>query len=289
MTQVDQKALAAAIEAAKAGMASGMSSTEQIIAAALVAYEGVHAIPAPAESEMPEPVELADTCDGIEQDAFEAWALTQGYDMHQHPMHYLFMAPKTDAARKGWKAGISHARSRALATVAALVRERDEARDLAEERRMTIALLRQQPAVAVKPLEWGERRAIHDVNWAWDAKTSIDWYVVATASGEGCKGTHYWFVAGDTIKGWAMSEEEAKAAAQADYEQRIRSAIAPPQAPGVEVTEGLRERAARAVALSTGLDWDAIAEEDEKNEDRKFFRMLADAALQAALGSGEGK
>lgn len=79
--------------------------------------------------------------------------------------------------------------------------------------------------VKVKALDWGERRAIHEVNWAWDAKTSIDWYVVATASGEGCKGTFYWFVVGYAVKGWANSEEEAKAAAQADYERRILSAL----------------------------------------------------------------
>ncbi|OAM84206.1 hypothetical protein [Devosia elaeis] len=79
--------------------------------------------------------------------------------------------------------------------------------------------------VRVKALDWGERRAIHEVNWAWDAKTSIDWYVVATASGEGCKGTFYWFVVGYAVKGWANSEEEAKAAAQADYERRILSAL----------------------------------------------------------------
>lgn len=78
----------------------------------------------------------------------------------------------------------------------------------------------------VKPLEWIERR--NAFGPTFHAKTSIDLYIAATASGEGCQGTWYWFVAGDTIKGWANSEGEAKAAAQADYEARIRSALAAP-------------------------------------------------------------
>ena len=62
-------------------------------------------------------LDIADTCDGKEQDAFEAWASAERFDMHQHPMHYLFMDPKTDAARMGWKAGILHARTRILSAL----------------------------------------------------------------------------------------------------------------------------------------------------------------------------
>ncbi|WP_144223182.1 hypothetical protein [Mesorhizobium amorphae] len=75
----------------------------------------------------------------------------------------------------------------------------------------------------VKALEWEQRWNANGP--VFYAKTSIDWYIVATASGEGCQGTWYWFVAGDTIKGWANSESEAKAAAQADYERRVLSAL----------------------------------------------------------------
>lgn len=39
-----------------------------------------------------------------EQKAFEAWAKSQGLSMEQHPLHYLFLDPKTDAARDGWNA-----------------------------------------------------------------------------------------------------------------------------------------------------------------------------------------
>lgn len=56
-----------------------------------------------------EPVVWPKTCDGIEQPAFEAWAKSERFDMHEHPLHYLFMDPKTDAARQGWKAGLNHA------------------------------------------------------------------------------------------------------------------------------------------------------------------------------------
>jgi hypothetical protein len=49
------------------------------------------------------------TCDGKEQHAFEAWASANGYDMHEHPLHYLFMDHKTDAARQAWKAGLTYA------------------------------------------------------------------------------------------------------------------------------------------------------------------------------------
>ncbi|WP_025593856.1 hypothetical protein [Agrobacterium tumefaciens] len=47
-----------------------------------------------------------------DQQAFEAWAQGERYEMHQHPLHYLFMDPKTNAARRGWKAALQFARDR---------------------------------------------------------------------------------------------------------------------------------------------------------------------------------
>jgi hypothetical protein len=44
----------------------------------------------------------------IEHTKFEEWAASEGYDMHEHPLHYLFMDPKTNAARKGWKAALQY-------------------------------------------------------------------------------------------------------------------------------------------------------------------------------------
>ena len=62
---------------------------------------------------------LPDDCDGIEQDAFEAWAAAERYDMEQHPLHWLFLNARTAAARNGWRAGIRHARDRYRAMLAA--------------------------------------------------------------------------------------------------------------------------------------------------------------------------
>lgn len=47
-------------------------------------------------------------CDGKEQEAFEQWASTAKYDMSQHPLFYLFLTEKTNAARQGWKAAIEY-------------------------------------------------------------------------------------------------------------------------------------------------------------------------------------
>lgn len=60
-------------------------------------------------NEIPTTVKLARTCDGKEQYAFEEWARTQQFDMHEHPLHYLFLDNRTDAARNGWKAGLVYA------------------------------------------------------------------------------------------------------------------------------------------------------------------------------------
>lgn len=60
---------------------------------------------------------LPKRCDGIEQPAFEEWARAQGYDMTEHPLHYLFLDAKTDAARQGRAAGLKHASDRIAATL----------------------------------------------------------------------------------------------------------------------------------------------------------------------------
>ena len=41
-----------------------------------------------------------------EQDAFEEWAQSAGFDMSQHPLHWLFLNEETYAARQGWKEGL---------------------------------------------------------------------------------------------------------------------------------------------------------------------------------------
>lgn len=62
-------------------------------------------------------IDIADTCDGTEQDAFEEWAAKNRYDMHQHPLHWLFLDKRTSAARDGWRAGIKHSRDRILSSI----------------------------------------------------------------------------------------------------------------------------------------------------------------------------
>jgi hypothetical protein len=85
----------------------------------------------------------------------------------------------------------------------------------------------QPEAYGVRALEWGERQTNTSGDWTWSAKTSIGRYIASTASGERCKGSHFWFIAGETISAWANSEDEAKAAAQADYSARILAALEP--------------------------------------------------------------
>jgi hypothetical protein len=53
---------------------------------------------------------LVAPCDRKEQYAFEAWAKSEDYDMHEHPLHYLFLDEKTNAARQGWNAAIRYMR-----------------------------------------------------------------------------------------------------------------------------------------------------------------------------------
>lgn len=53
-----------------------------------------------------------------EQKAFEAWASERQYDMVQHPLHYLFLDKKTDAARTGWSAALRYAHEQFSSPVA---------------------------------------------------------------------------------------------------------------------------------------------------------------------------
>lgn len=61
-----------------------------------------------------EPQGWPKVCDGKEQDAFEAWAASEMYDMTQHPLHWLFLDPRTYAARQGWKAAIEYGNRKPL-------------------------------------------------------------------------------------------------------------------------------------------------------------------------------
>lgn len=54
---------------------------------------------------------LPGNCDGKEQEAFEAWAQSEEMDMQVHPLHYLFLDRRTDAARRAWNECIRYCRS----------------------------------------------------------------------------------------------------------------------------------------------------------------------------------
>lgn len=75
---------------------------------------------------------LPQRCDGIEQPAFEEWAKAQGFDMTEHPLHYLFLDARTDAARQAWCAGIKHASDRIAALSATPAQPVDETERLAK-------------------------------------------------------------------------------------------------------------------------------------------------------------
>ncbi len=66
--------------------------------------------------------EALKACGGLEQPAFEAWAAGYGFDMHEHPLHYLFLDKRTDAARSGWNAALAYAR-KAASTLPAIKAE----------------------------------------------------------------------------------------------------------------------------------------------------------------------
>ncbi len=54
--------------------------------------------------------ELAANVPGLADDpsAFIRWALKNNYDTSSHPMFFVMLDPKTNAARMGWKAAVAH-------------------------------------------------------------------------------------------------------------------------------------------------------------------------------------
>ena len=88
--------------------------------------------------------------------------------------------------------------------------------------------------VEVKPLEWGADRKTEDDGIAADAYCSVGHYI-ASESG--------WFINGQTQWQPAQEFSASKAACQADYEQRIRSALRSPPEPVAELIEDLNGHA----------------------------------------------
>lgn len=72
--------------------------TEKVaLAAVIAAHHVIEHVPA-------EPVGVLSRIE--ETKAFEEWAYKAGYNMNQHPLHYLFIDDRTFSARQGWKAAL---------------------------------------------------------------------------------------------------------------------------------------------------------------------------------------
>jgi hypothetical protein len=56
------------------------------------------------------PVQPVANIPGLADDpsAFIRWALKNNYDTSNHPMFFVMLHPKTNAAREGWKAAVEH-------------------------------------------------------------------------------------------------------------------------------------------------------------------------------------
>lgn len=126
----------------------------------------------------------------------------------------------------------------------------------------------------VKPLEWGEWSQggfIANMNGLLEysiARGQVHWRVYV--------GKHHYLGAFDTL-------EEAKAAAQADYETRIRSALVSQSSPkGVEITEEMVERALNEYRLRVreyDTDFNRLDRTDEGFWQRKYGTNLHSTGL----------
>lgn len=99
-------------------------------------------------------------------------------------------------------------------------------------------------AVRVKALEWIERVGVTDT---FDAKTSIGNYIAALTD----DGQSFWFVVGLTRSNYTETLEAAKAAAQSDFDARIRSAIIPAKPAGVVEALAPEEKRGNFIAVTT--------------------------------------
>lgn len=142
--------------------------------------------------------------------------------------------------------------------------------------------------LAVKALEWEE---IHQPRSNEDTTTEIVGYEASTGfctyyTIELCAGSVS--VTGlDYEETFHDTEEEAKAAAQADFERRIRSALAPPP---VEPVQGVTEALRSALQAMLGHYGPPLSVADMCEYDADHPISLARAALAAAPeGSGGAK
>jgi len=148
--------------------------------------------------------------------------------------------------------------------------------------------------VAVKPLEWNEvetdRGDGHsDATGEWEASSIVGVYAVNIST---CGDMHapWEAFAGDYSKiGNFETLVDAKAAAQADYEQRIRSALVASPAPSIPAGYRLVPEEPTGEWLSRARHWIdryAAGIDDEPQLDR-IYSELPSAPAQQQEGDGE--
>lgn len=135
------------------------------------------------------------------------------------------------------------------------------------------ALLSEAQPVAVKALEWQASQLRENT---WLAPSGFgEAYVAARHEGQ-------WRCIGQD---WP-SLDAAKAAAQADFEVRIRSALAAPVSKGVAISEAMVE-AARKAADDALWKWRGLGERKD-GEGLDGMHFIVRAALTAASAASDG-
>lgn len=131
-------------------------------------------------------------------------------------------------------------------------------------------------AVAVKPLEW----RLSNIADSWTADHPYGEYSIVRDHRASVETTHGWFNRGRWI--WVGSLEAAKAASQADYEQRIRSALVAHPLPQGGDTDELVERRLAAYRDTVDRVWQAlgVATYDDTGG-REISEIVADTKSRA--------
>lgn len=131
-----------------------------------------------------------------------------------------------------------------------------------------IAIAPQAPVSAVvKPLEWV---TTHET--LQSANTIVGWYTIDRRLPLGW----YWKHSGDYLAGPLRTEDEAKAAAKADYEKRILSALASPPPPA-QADDGKDAEIERLTAQLKLMSMTAIGAEKEADDAHALIRDLVAA------------
>lgn len=130
---------------------------------------------------------------------------------------------------------------------------------------------REAEGVAVKPLEWASEPP-YSVARVPNLRLFYSTEAVWTE-----RKFHYVELSGGFASGRFDTVAEAKAAAQADYEQRIRSALASPDTVGVEITEEMVEAACIGYWPS---HWPQSMDKADMASIRVHMRNALAAALQ---------